>query len=231
MSILILYYHRIGYPAHERGTVTPEAFLAQMRLLKTLRYRVISMEELLSIVRSNSISRRRAVHITFDDGYRDIYVHAFPLLKIMGFPATVYAVSSMIGGIDGWNEGKRPSRHLCSWDELREMAEGGIEIGSHARTHRSLTGLALADSREEIMLSKEELERGLGFPVRYFSYPYGHHDRERARLVRDAGYESACTTMKGVVRPGDDPYMLHRIAVTRGINLFRFIGKLIKVYR
>lgn len=231
MSILILYYHRIGYPGDEGGTVTPEAFRAQMRLLKILQWKFIGMDEVGYIIHGKRINRRRALSITFDDAYRDIYINAFPVLKEMRIPATVYAVSNYVGGEDLWNQGRRPLRPLCSWDELREMAEGGIEIGSHSSTHRSLISLNLDDSVYEIAMSREELQRGLGTTVRHFSYPFGHHDRERARIVKDAGYETACTTVKGSVRPGDDPYKLNRIPVTRGMNIFRFLGRLIKDYR
>jgi peptidoglycan/xylan/chitin deacetylase (PgdA/CDA1 family) len=230
MSILILYYHRIGYPRDEMGTVTPEAFLCQLKLLKSIPIKIIGMKEVCSIVEGKKAPGKRAISITFDDAYRDIYVHAFPLLNRYKIPATVYAVSGMVGGMDMWNEGRRPLRALCSWDELLEMAEMGIEIGSHTCTHRSLIDLDEEGSLEEIMRSKEELEKGLGISIDHFSYPYGHYDRKRAELVKYVGYKSACTTIKGICKTGDDPFTLHRIPVARRTSIFQFFLKVIRVY-
>ena len=98
--------------------------------------------------------------------------------------------------------------------ELTALADGGlIEIGAHTVTHPNLPTLSADAQRLEIMKSKSDLEVSLGRPVTNFAYPHGLYTRQTADLVREAGFQSACTTWSSVVWRGSDLFTLPRVAV------------------
>jgi len=127
--------------------------------------------------------------ITFDDGEKNIYDHAFPLLKKYGFPAIVFLIAGYIGRNNDWDlslTGRR-LKHL-TWNEIREMKKGGVIFGSHGMTHRNLTRLHDGELDLEIFGSKAILEKKIG-PIDAISYPFNRVNREVLDKVRKAGYK------------------------------------------
>lgn len=240
MPVTILYYHRVGPPRPglpRKGFVTPEAFRAQMQWLRRGGWKVLALDELVAAMAGGRATPRRAVVLTFDDGYADCAAHARPALEACGFPATFFIVAGAVGGTDHWNptHTARPER-LMGWDDLRSLQRAGFVIGSHTLRHRRLTELAPADAREELVRSRERLEEKLGGRVRHLAYPQGAWSPAVAALAREAGYTSACATRKGAVLNGrPDLYALPRIPVSAGDSLAAFMAKLVKgalgVYR
>src|SRR5881409_3868171 len=118
-------YHWIdrqpGQRLREWG-LTPEAFEAQMTTLAEGGYQVLSLEEVLQVVRGERPSSPKAVALTFDDGYRGLLDHALPVLKRLGFRATFFLVSDRVGGINTWDarHGDRP-RSLMEWSEAAAL--------------------------------------------------------------------------------------------------------------
>jgi peptidoglycan/xylan/chitin deacetylase (PgdA/CDA1 family) len=196
----ILMYHGVGGdsgPNPYHLFIPKEGFEAQMRFLKNHGYRAISFEDL--ALRETLSDRRRdkkakEVIITFDDGYRDIFLHAFPILKKYQLTATVFPVSSCLGGSNVWDRGKTTVREvqLLLLSELKEMGQYGISFGSHSVTHRRLTGLDAHEAKVEIRTSRVALEQALGMEVRSFSFPYGSSNPTLRDMVRQAGYVAAC---------------------------------------
>lgn len=233
MKIPILMYHQIDAPP-PRGTplrgliVAPASFAWQMRMLRALGYRGLSMRELEPYLQGHR--QGKVVGITFDDGYQNNLHHALPVLRQHGFTATCYGVSRLIGGTNAWDHGKVAEKPLMTLADWRAWHAAGMDVGSHTRTHAHLTELPAAAAREEIALSKQELEQAIGCEVRHFCYPYGHFTAEHAAMAREAGYATATTTQRGRNATGADPYTLRRIMVARATNPLQFFMKVATGY-
>jgi peptidoglycan/xylan/chitin deacetylase (PgdA/CDA1 family) len=233
MNIPILMYHQIDEPP-PRGTplrglvVSPASFARQMRLLRLMGYRGLSMRDLEPYLRGERLGK--VVGLTFDDGYQNNVCHALPVLQHHGFTATCYGVSSMIGGTNSWDRGIVAEKPLMSLNDWCTWRDAGMDIGSHTRIHADLTRLEPRQAQEQIAGSKHELEQALSCEVRHFCYPYGRYTEEHSRLVREAGYASATTTQRGRVRPGDEPYTLKRVLVARATHLLQFALKIATAY-
>lgn len=233
MTIPILMYHQIDVPP-PRGTplrgliVAPSSFRWQMRMLKLMGYRGLSMRELEPYLRGDK--RGKVVGITFDDGYENNLHYALPTLQAYGFTATCYGVSSLLGGTNAWDRGKVAEKPLMTRQDWQAWTAAGMDVGSHTRTHAKLTELTADDARDQISRSRLELEQAIGCEVKHFCYPYGGYDSEHVRMAREAGYTTATTTHRGRARPSDDPYALPRIMVARATNPLQFWLKIATSY-
>jgi peptidoglycan/xylan/chitin deacetylase (PgdA/CDA1 family) len=165
------------------------------------------------------------VAITFDDGFRDFYTHAFPILQQHGFSATMYLPTAFIGQS---RRLFRPSTlnsqlstdHEClTWDEVRELRGKGMCFGSHTVNHPQLADLSRKEIEHELRASKSELEQQLGGSITSFAYPFAFPQNDRRfkesfrSLLSEAGYTCCATTAIGRVKLGDDPYALKRLPV------------------
>jgi peptidoglycan/xylan/chitin deacetylase (PgdA/CDA1 family) len=146
----------------------------------------------------------KPILITFDDGYRDNYVNASPVLARLGLRATAYVISGRISNGD-------PT--FLTWLQLRRLERRGVEIGSHTVSHRSLTGLSTAQAWTELVRSRRVLERRLGHRIPWLAYPFGAYDGRIEGLARRAGYLLAVTTEWGSRQSARRPLALHRLRV------------------
>lgn len=213
----ILSYHQTA-PAPRRGTpcralvLPPWRFALQLRTLKALGWRGLSMRELQPYLRGER--EGRVFGITLDDGYVNNLQHALPVLQALGFTATAYVVSGQVGGSNVWDHGKGvPPQPLMDAGQLRQWLDGGMEIGAHTRHHVDLTTCDDSTAQAEIAGSKADLEQLLDVPVRSFSYPYGEHTDAHVDRVRAAGYSTATTIISSRTHPADDLLRLPRISV------------------
>jgi len=203
-------YHRIDtanptLPAiTQRLTVSPEDFEAQMRWLVAYRYHTITQRQLFDALELGRRLPPRPVLITFDDGYRDVYGKAMPILARLRLRATEYVITDRISG---------PDPSFLTWGYLRKLERHGVEIGSHTVHHLELTGLSDSAAMAELVESRRALESQLGHPVQWFSYPAGAFDAHAAQLVRRAGYVLAVTTTPGADQDARQPLELHRYEV------------------
>ncbi len=204
----ILMYHSLDLDRTGTPTISEAGFEYHLRYLKEHGYRVVPVEELVAEIKKGHIPRR-AVAITFDDGYKD-NLKAVRLLKEYGFPATIFVIVGRIG-----EEG------YLSVEDLRQIeAHTKVRIGSHTINHYVL--YEAPDPELEIKGSKARLEKMLGHEVRTISYPVGGFNRKILRLVKEAGYCCAFTTNRGYSR-GIDIYALRRIKMKdsdKGLHLW-----------
>lgn len=233
IRIPILMYHNIAEPpsgAKLRGLyVRPRSFAWQMRLLKLLGYRGVSMSAAMPYLRGEKTGR--VVAITFDDGYVDTLENALPILRQQGFSATCYIVSKRIGLHNDWDEAAlNVKKTLMDKDQLRQWLDAGMEVGAHTCTHPRLTQCNDAMLQTEIAGCKNDLEQLLNCPVTQFCYPYGDMDARVAEAVRRAGYEGATTTQRGRAHSGDDVMWLKRVLVSGSTLPHLFLMKLISQY-
>lgn len=210
-NIPILTYHSID----ESGSVistSPEVFRRQMRRLKESGLTTVSLGTLSRVMIENGEFPTNSVILTFDDGFRNFYTAAFPVLDECGFGATVFLVTDFCGKNNDWN-GNPPemrSTELMSWSEIRELANRGIEFGSHTRTHPDLSRLAAAAVEREMTESKAAIEDVVGKQVTTFAYPFGKFGNA-ARQIAERIFETACSTDLGKVSGLSDPLSLERI--------------------
>jgi peptidoglycan/xylan/chitin deacetylase (PgdA/CDA1 family) len=230
VRVPILMYHMVcesAHPLEKRYACRPSVFKRQMSYLKKAGYRVIPLAELAGLLSDKKESANRSVVLTFDDGFRDNYLNASPVLQAYGFPATIFVVSGLWGQTNQWMSGNGyPVRKLATMDELLQMSENGIEVGSHTVSHAPLD---VADSEKlarEVRSSKEDIEQRLGKPVRFFAYPYGRLNEAARNAVAEAGYKAACSTRSGFNNTGTDPFILRRLEVYGTDSLWRFALKL-----
>ena len=187
---MILMYHGVAEVAEDPNLlcVSPSRFAEHMAWLERRGLRGVGIGTLVDAMRAGR--QRGLVGVTFDDGYLSVLEAALPELQRRGFGATAYIISDRLGGTNEWDEG--PSWPLMTVGQVRELAEAGIEIGSHAATHMRLAGAGPEQLTAEVRDSKASLAALLGTEIRGFAYPYGSMDAAARRAVLDAGYEYAC---------------------------------------
>jgi len=186
----VLMYHHVG-PAkpgtYRELTVTPEKFERQMHWLKRRDYTGIRAVDWIHWLRTGKGLPAKPVLLTFDDGYADLAEHAFPVLRRHGFGAVVFAVTSLAGGTNAWDEAKGSATHrLLTAEQIRYWAAQGIEFGSHTRTHADLTTLSAAQLEDEVAGSRRELAGLIGSDVTSFAYPYGAYNAAVQAYAQEA---------------------------------------------
>lgn len=227
---LVLMYHQVDTPANSqerRFCTPPEEFMAQMAWLASAGYRMASIDELVGHVTGKLSLPEKSVLVTFDDGFVGVLEHALPVLQQWKIPATLFALPDRLGKTNEWMLQRGfPRRALVSQAQLRLLADQGVTIGSHTRTHVRLTEVPLEVAKKEVADSKLELEDVLGREVAHFAYPYGLFNDAVRDLVIDSGYRSACSTRSGFNRPGENEFLIRRIDVFGTDKLWQFRQKL-----
>ncbi len=200
----ILMYHRFGYEDSSLF-VTPENFSRQIAYIKDKGYNVISLDELADGIKNAKKFKHRTVVITIDDGYRDNFTYAFPILKKYGFQATIFVIASFIDN----------KKDFMDWNEINTASKDNISFGGHTKNHAYLPSIKeRADLWDEIEGCKKFISGMTGSSVDYFCYPIGGFTEEVKTLVKAAGYKGACTTNRGFVELNKDVYELKRVKVT-----------------
>jgi peptidoglycan/xylan/chitin deacetylase (PgdA/CDA1 family) len=237
IAIPVLMYHSVSNEPETEAhpyfwvNTTPERFEAQMRFLKENNYNVISLShgvELLYGAGNKSNKQASYVVITFDDGFRDFYLIAFPILQKYGFTATVFMPTDYITDHTKKMAGKE---HL-SWDEVSELYKHGISFGSHTVNHAQLKDLNSEQVKDEIRHSKQIIESKIGAPIDSFSYPFAfpEEDKELTRRLTDTliacGYKYGVSTRLGRASAKDPIYFLKRLPVNSRDDLTFFKAKL-----
>ncbi len=214
---LILMYHHIAPPptgAKIRGMyVTPRQFDWQISWLKARNYAFVTFADLVGSTPdpATQTSGRRVI-ITLDDGYRNNYSQAFPILRKHDVRAVIYPIQNDLGrtGVSWPGATEQTPADMMTVPQLREMADAGIEFGSHLLNHKKLTDMSAAEQREELEGSMARLEELQGAPVLSIAYPYGAYDDVIVERARSAGYQFGLTTEPGINTTGTDPLRLSR---------------------
>ncbi|MBI3529582.1 MAG: polysaccharide deacetylase family protein [Betaproteobacteria bacterium] len=209
--IPILTYHSIDRSGSVLS-VAPADFREHMRLLARNGFNGIRFDRLIDALNGNAVLPPNPVVLTFDDAYANFQEHALPALRDAGFGATLFVVAGLVGKSNEW-PGQGPSiprMPLLDWPALREIAQAGIEIGSHTFTHPRLDRTRADQLEQEIAGSRRALEDGAAAPVTTFAYPFGAHSPASVAIVR-AHYRAACTTRMAATRPTHDRHLLPRV--------------------
>lgn len=220
--IPILMYHYIRVVTDPKDTiginlsVPPPNFAAQMQYLADNGYTTLTMREVQAILAGTMPLPAKPIALTFDDGYRDFYTAAWPVLKRHNFKATSYVVSDFID-----------QELYMTWPMIQELDRSGlVEIGSHTRNHVDLRALGKERRWDEISGSKAALEAGLGHPIVSFCYPSGFYNADVAADVKRAGYLTAVTTAYGSKLNLANAFELPRVRVNGPDPLAAWVSKL-----
>lgn len=166
-----------------------------MRYLHDHRYRCLSLSELIRLPGNGSTPVEKSFVLTFDDGTKDFFSQAYPILKGFRFTATVFLVTDQIGKRSRW-EGANEAP-LLSWEQILSLQQEGISFGSHTCSHRRLTEIPPREVRDEMHRSREVMEKTLGRKVEFLAYPFGDSNHQIQAMAEDAGYLCACGVLKG----------------------------------
>jgi peptidoglycan/xylan/chitin deacetylase (PgdA/CDA1 family) len=238
-GIPALMYHHVN-PAGSSINVTPGNFDRQMRFLKENGYQTLHTGEFLDVINGQRQIPKKAVIITFDDGWLDNWIYAFPILKKYGLKAVVFVITSLIA-----DKGKRqrtdegtpsglPSHKECrkmieaglasevmlSWEELREMENSGlVDVQSHTHAHIRWDKLfndhkmKLDALNQDLKLSKETIEKRLDKKCNALCWPWGMYNKDYIGLARSSGYELLFTTEKGTNTPLTEQWRIRRLVI------------------
>jgi peptidoglycan/xylan/chitin deacetylase (PgdA/CDA1 family) len=206
-----LAYHSVG--GDSPASIAAPTFSAQVKYLSST-FRFVGASDLGDTAQTED---RRAVSLTFDDGFFDSYETVFPYLGSLGVPFTVFVATGFIDRSCDF----RWSPHYSglsplSWSHIKEMHRHGVGIGAHTVSHPCLSACSPGVIEAELKGSKDRLEQVLGSRVTTMAYPFGqHHDVSNVvlRIVRDMGYERAFTTVPDVIRPTTTKFLMPRITI------------------
>ena len=219
VPILMYHYIRVNPdPRDQLGfdlSVTPADFAQQMDWLAANGYHPIDFDDLRGYLLGQGGLPERPVVLTFDDGYRDLYTTAYPILRAHHFKAVSYVVSGFVDS---------PSNVTAA--QVLEMDANGIQIGAHTVSHADLTKLSGASLWHEVFDSRAALEGLLGHPVLDFCYPSGSVNDAVVRAVQAAGFQTATTTQPGVLHSAADRFLWTRVRVSGGEPLDRLVADL-----
>lgn len=212
LRVPILCYHSVATaPADWIApfTVTPPVFAAHLDAITAAGATTMTVSAFADAL--GTPGRRlppRPVLVTFDDGFADFADCAYPAMVRRGIAATLYVTTGYV------ETGRGPDRdRMLDWGSVGALRADGVEVGAHSHTHPQLDTLTREQARYEIEHSRAVLEERLQAPVRSFAYPHGYSSAGVRRLVREAGFASACAVGNAFSHPHDDVLRLARIMV------------------
>ena len=227
-TLRILMYHRVAETMEtDILAVTPFAFSQQMRWLREEGWSILPLPEALRRLEAGTLPPKAAA-ITFDDGYRDNYDEAAPVLSRMRFPATIFPVTAFVlrEAEHRRYRGREPKVPYLTVEQIRQMKGAGFDFGGHTHTHPLLSMISCEAAQEEILRAKKLLEEWTGEKSTLFAYPNGIYRKEHFRILDALGYEAALSVRPGANRPGTYRFALLRTEVSGRDTLGDFIRKM-----
>lgn len=219
LRVPIIMYHYISAPPTGADSirldlsVSPENLRQQMGWLKEKGFTTITPDDLYAALTRGKRLPANPILLTFDDGYRDAYANAFPILKEFGFTGTFCVVS---GFIDSGNN------EYLTWEQVKKMAKAGMSIQNQSRTHKSIEGRDHDWLVDQIVVPGDRIEAITGIRPRFFCYPSGDYDDNAIYELQQAGYVAAFTTADGTFAYTDDMMRLRRVRMRGSTTLAQF---------
>jgi peptidoglycan/xylan/chitin deacetylase (PgdA/CDA1 family) len=203
-EVSVLVYHSVSHDDRDMS-IDPEVLDAHLTALTHWGYHFVTLANVVAWQKGEGELPRKAVALTFDDGYSDNLTAALPILQKHNAPAMIFLVWE--GMAQGYGDG------LPLLDDAAQAdlcASGLVEFGSHTRSHRMLDRVP-----PEVLV--DEITRG---KFRYFAYPGGHLDLSATQAVEREGYDAAFSIKPGLLRKGDYLFTLRRNVILRHMSLF-----------
>lgn len=220
ISVPILMYHYIANNPNPRDlaryglSITPDNFDAQMSYLKQQGFTPINLDTLYGIYQDRGATPKKPIVLSFDDGYTDFYLNAFPILKKYEFQSVSFIPTGLIG-----------TSYYMSWDQVKQLNSTGlVEFEDHTISHHNLVQLSSNLQYNELLYSKKTLESHLGKPVNFVAYPYGVANQTVILNAQKAGFVGGLGTWYGVdTGPSMD---MPRIKISGYNNFNQFVSAL-----
>ncbi|MFQ5617384.1 MAG: polysaccharide deacetylase family protein [Rhodospirillales bacterium] len=217
-SAVVLMYHRFGEGKYPSTNITIAQFEAHIRELKSGKYTVLPVPEILEALRRGTPLPERTVGLTIDDAYLSVYTRAWPRLKAAGFPFTLFVATDPL-------DRKQPD--FMTWDNLREMAGAGVTIGRHTASHLHMPTASGERNSRDMARADARFRANLGMRPKLFAYPYGEASLAIQKLVRGAGLTAAFGQHSGAVGGADNFFYLPRFAMNEkygDLSRFRLVA-------
>lgn len=219
----ILVYHNLAPQAKGRLVIAVSTFEQQMRYLKREGYRVVSLADVVAWMRLERQLPKKAVVLTFDDGYRAFREYAYPILKELRYPATLFVYTDYVGA----------GRNALTWDELKALAADGFDIQAHSKSHTDLKRRERESDAQYARRMKAELaeplalfQRNIGRPTPLLAYPYGRVDDDLLIKVREQRYAAAFTVRREGSPSFVQPLLIPRSQIYSDMTLEDFAKNL-----
>jgi len=220
MKIPILMYHSI-IDDHDKS-VSINSFKKQMIFMKKMGYQTIGFKDL------NNNNNKKKFIITFDDGYENIFINAFPILMRLGFKATCFIIANKIGHYNQWdiNKNNFKKMKLMNFDQINEWLRNGFDVGSHTMDHLNLIELNNENKNHQIINSKKFFKDIFNLKIESFAYPFGSYDDETLNIIKKH-YDYAVTTKRSrFIKNKFSNELLPRVPINKNDNLFKFFLKI-----
>jgi peptidoglycan/xylan/chitin deacetylase (PgdA/CDA1 family) len=219
----ILCYHNLAPQSKGRLVLGVKSFEEQMHYLKSQGYRVVSLKEFLEFTSLKKQLPRKSLVLTFDDGYRAFIQYAYPILKELGFTATLFVYTDYIGaGVTA-----------LSWADLKKLAAEGFDIEAHSKSHGNMRRAATESADEyakrlaaELNVPKDLFSKNLGYLPQSLAYPYGGQDDVVVQRTKERGYAAAFTVRRQGNPSFVEPLRIHRSQIYSEMSLDDFIKNL-----
>jgi peptidoglycan/xylan/chitin deacetylase (PgdA/CDA1 family) len=203
----VFVYHRFGDGRYPSTNIALDTFAAQLQWLKKTHTTVLTLGQIVERLREDKPLPERCAALTVDDAFETFWTGARPLLRRYGFRATLFVSTDAVGGHDYLN-----------WNQIRQLARDGVEIGSHTASHPYLLDRRRGEDeaqwqarvRRQILKAQRILTKELGRTPRLFAYPYGEYSPRLEAIVKKLGLAAAAAQQSGVVYRGSDRFALPR---------------------
>lgn len=223
VRVPILMYHYVSDPppgADEYRldlSVGPRAFEEQLSYLQTQGYTSITLEDLALHLTVGKPLPPKPVILTFDDGYVDNFVYAFPLLRQYGFSGTFFVITQFL------DEGRAG---YVNWEQVKLMQENGMDIEAHSYSHEDLRRKSPDVLTKQIAEPRRALEEHLKKPVHFYCYPFGRYDQQTINVLQANGYWGSVVTAGGAEHSSTGLFELRRVRISGSDTLAGFQRKL-----
>jgi len=195
--------------------ITPDHFENIIIDLIAADYEFVFVSEIIDFLQDKQLPTKQIIAITFDDGNKDFYTNAWPILQQYKVKSSVYVMTG-VGGDNYLNEA-----------EIIEIVKSGLgEVGSHTIWHPKLTQISAEQRLKELEISKDDLESLLNREIKVIAYPYGLYNEDVKSLAQAIGYEAGLTFDQDAWQKVADLMELKRISVYPNLNVIKFLNKL-----
>jgi len=206
----VFVYHRFNDSRFPSTNISIQDFKAHLDLLHQQEFTVLTLGQVVDRLQKGTSLPQRCAVITVDDAYRSFLSDGWPLLKRYGYPVTLFVSTDTVGGGDYLN-----------WQELGQLQDEGVEIGSHSASHAHLLDRLDAESTadwsarvlEDIRRAQQAFDNHLGLSPDLFAYPYGEFSPQLLDLIKNAGFVAAFGQQSGVITASQDFFSLPRFPV------------------
>ena len=201
-TVMVLNYHKV-VDEHMSLSVPLADFEQHMKWLQEYGYTSITPEDLYEFIVNGRELPEKPVLITFDDGYKDNYTNAYPIMKKYGFKGTIFVVTGFLGVYDNY----------LTWEQAKELTDNGFSIESHTHNHKSMTEASDDDISKELAKSRDTIKEKLGVEADFIAYPTGTYNLHIAELVKEAVYTGALTITYHHARRDSNVYAIERVPI------------------